>query len=323
MNMVTTEYGAGSNNLKVEHNSSIAPNVVNISGSVSKTNNIYIPVPNQKLYFKLRLEDAIRAKKLEYYSNFSEAHLPAKNVYLVHEVNHSLKEAMNNILKDSNNMTAETAVKIAGAVYSNDQGTMENSLKMLDNYINKLGLSASDIRIVDGSGVSKNNIMTADFMTKFLIAISKDDKYSESDSIDNQKRAIEQYVKEHNDFEIVNYYIDNGFSGANFDRPEFIRLCFDIAKNKINCVIVKDLSRFGRDSGWCKVYLSETFPEYNIRFISINDKLDNYDNPNFTDDLEFSLLNLVYEQYAVDISKKVSSVKHMQQERGDFIVKGY
>ena len=151
------------------------------------------------------------------------------------------------------------------------------------------------------------------------IRLSRDDKYSESDSIENQKRVIEQYIKEHDDFEIVDYYIDNGFSGANFDRPEFVQLCFDIAKKKINCVIVKDLSRFGRDSGWCKVYLSETFNEYNIRFISINDKLDNYENPNFTDDLEFSLLNLVYEQYAVDISQKVSAVKHMQQEKGDFI----
>lgn len=151
------------------------------------------------------------------------------------------------------------------------------------------------------------------------IRLSRDDKYSETDSIDNQKKVIEQYVKEHDEFEIIDYYIDNGFSGANFDRPEFVQLCFDIAKKKINCVIVKDLSRFGRDSGWCKVYLSETFNDYNIRFISINDKLDNYENPNFTDDLKFSLLNLVYEQYAVDISKKVSSIKHMQQEKGDFI----
>ena len=151
------------------------------------------------------------------------------------------------------------------------------------------------------------------------IRLSRDDKYSETDSIDNQKKVIEQYVKEHDEFEIIDYYIDNSFSGANFDRPEFVQLCFDMAKKKINCVIVKDLSRFGRDSGWCKVYLSGTFNDYNIRFISINDKLDNYENPNFTDDLEFSLLNLVYEQYAVDISKKVSSIKHMQQEKGDFI----
>ena len=151
------------------------------------------------------------------------------------------------------------------------------------------------------------------------IRLSRDDKYSESDSIENQRIIIDQYINEHYDFEIVDYYIDNGFSGANFDRPEFVQLCFDIAKKKINCVIVKDLSRFGRDSGWCKVYLSESFPEYNVRFISINDKLDNYDNPNFTDDLGFSLLNVVYEHYAVDISQKVSTVKHMQQEKGDFI----
>ena len=151
------------------------------------------------------------------------------------------------------------------------------------------------------------------------IRLSRDDKYSESDSIENQRIIIDRYINEHDDFEIVDYYIDNGFSGANFDRPEFVQLCFDIAKKKINCVIVKDLSRFSRDSGWCKVYLSESFPEYNVRFISINDKLDNYDNPNFTDDLGFSLLNVVYEHYAVDISQKVSTVKHVQQEKGDFI----
>lgn len=151
------------------------------------------------------------------------------------------------------------------------------------------------------------------------IGLSRDDKYSESDSIENQRIIIDRYINEHDDFEIVDYYIDNGFSGANFDRPEFVQLCFDIAKKKINCVIVKDLSRFGRDSGWCKVYLSKSFPEYNVRFISINDKLDNYDNPNFTDDLGFSLLNVVYEHYAVDISQKVSTVKHVQQEKGDFI----
>lgn len=151
------------------------------------------------------------------------------------------------------------------------------------------------------------------------IRLSKDDEYSKSNSIDNQKKIIKQYIKENDEFEIVDFYIDNGYTGSNFNRPAFIKLCFDIVKKKINCVIVKDLSRFGRDSAWCKIYLRESFPEYNVRFISINDKIDNFNNPNFTDDLGFSLLNLVYEQYAVDISKKVSSIKHMQQEKGDFI----
>ena len=69
------------------------------------------------------------------------------------------------------------------------------------------------------------------------IRLSRDDKYSESDSIENQKIIIDQYVNEHDDFEIVDYYIDNGFSGANFDRPEFVQLCFDIAKRKLTVVL--------------------------------------------------------------------------------------
>lgn len=151
------------------------------------------------------------------------------------------------------------------------------------------------------------------------VRLSRDDNYTESDSINNQKNIINGYIEENNEFELVDYYIDNGYTGCNFDRPAFVQMCLDIVKKKINCVIVKDLSRFGRDSGWVKVYLGETFPKYNVRFISINDKLDSLESNNFTDNLEFSLLNIIYEHYAIDISEKVTSVKHMQQEHGDFI----
>ena len=160
-------------------------------------------------------------------------------------------------------------------------------------------------------------------MIKYKVAayirLSKDDNYAESDSINNQKNIIEDYIKDNDDLELVDYYIDNGYSGTNFNRPSFATMCLDIVKKKINCVIVKDMSRFGRDYGWIKVYLGETFPENNIRFISINDKLDSLRNENYTDSLEFALLNITYEHYAIDISKKVSAVKHMQQNKGDFI----
>lgn len=82
-------------------------------------------------------------------------------------------------------------------------------------------------------------------------------------------------------------------------------MCFDIVKKKINCVIVKDMSRFGSDYGWIKVYLGETFPEHNIRFISIDDKLDSLKDENYTDSLEFALLSITYEHYAIDISKNI------------------
>ena len=104
------------------------------------------------------------------------------------------------------------------------------------------------------------------------VRLSKDDNYNESDSIDNQKSIIKDYIKDNSDFELVDYYVDNGYTGTNFDRPAFVKMCFDIVKKKINCVIVKDMSRFGRDTGWVKVYLGEEFPKHNIRFISINDK---------------------------------------------------
>ena len=151
------------------------------------------------------------------------------------------------------------------------------------------------------------------------IRLSKDDNYTESDSINNQKNIIKKYIDTKDDLDLVDYYIDNGYTGTNFDRPAFVKMCLDIVNNKINCVIVKDLSRFGRNMGWMKIYLGETFPEYNIRFISINDNLDSQTNPNYTDELDFSLHALIYEQYSIDISKKVKSVKHMQQSRGDFI----
>lgn len=151
------------------------------------------------------------------------------------------------------------------------------------------------------------------------VRLSKDDNYTESDSVYNQKNIIRDYIKENSEFELIDYYIDIGFTGCNFDRPAFAQMCLDIAKQKINCVIVKDLSRFGRDSGWVKTYLGETFPKYNVRFISINDNLDSLNNNNFTDNLEFSLLNIIYEHYAVEISEKVTAIKHMQQEKGDFI----
>ena len=151
------------------------------------------------------------------------------------------------------------------------------------------------------------------------VRLSKDDKYTESNSINNQKNVIKEYINNNSDLELVDYYVDNGYSGTNFNRPSFATMCLDIVKKKINCVVVKDMSRFGRDYGWIKVYLGETFPEHNIRFISISNNLDRIKNENYTDSLEFALLNIAYEHYAIDISERVSAVKHMQQNKGDFI----
>jgi D-alanyl-D-alanine carboxypeptidase/D-alanyl-D-alanine-endopeptidase (penicillin-binding protein 4) len=84
---------------------------------------------------------------------------------------------MSSVLKDSNNLSAESLYKTAGAVFAQDTGTSENSSRMLSEYINNLGLNSSDIKVVDGSGVSKNNIMTADFMSSYLLKLAKSSDY--------------------------------------------------------------------------------------------------------------------------------------------------
>lgn len=179
MNFVTTDFAEKTNSVSIERNNSIAPNVINVSGVISKTEILRIPVNNQKMYFSLRLEEAIRNKKLDYFNPIRNQVLPKSNVYLVGEINHEISEAMSVILKQSNNLVAETLFKLAGAKWANSSGSLKNSLEMLDAYFKKLGISSEDIKIVDGSGVSKNNIMTADFMTSFLVLKSKEDNFEQ------------------------------------------------------------------------------------------------------------------------------------------------
>ena len=88
---------------------------------------------------------------------------------MIGEISHPLKDTVPEILKKSNNFIAETVFKAAGAKYVNNTGSIENSLKMLNDYLKKEGLNTDNIKIVDASGVSKNNIVTADFMSEFLV----------------------------------------------------------------------------------------------------------------------------------------------------------
>ncbi|MDE7162422.1 MAG: recombinase family protein [Anaeroplasmataceae bacterium] len=131
--------------------------------------------------------------------------------------------------------------------------------------------------------------------------LSKDDnKGTESNSITSQKESLTDYVKRRGWF-LHKVYIDDGFSGVSFDRPAFKDMISDIEKGYLNCVVVKDLSRLGRnylDSGY---YIEKYFPEHNIRFVAVNDSLDSIDGEN-----DFGpFKNIINEWYAKDISKKI------------------
>lgn len=182
MNLMTTSKDYS--NIYFEHNDSISPNIINAKGSVTKQKTVKLPISSPQLYFKLRLEDAIRNRKMDYYNPLATAQLPEENIYLVDEINNGIDFALKEILKSSNNMIAETVFKLAGAEYTKSTGSLKNSLAMLNNYLDKLELNTEDIKIVDGSGVSKNNIMTSDFMTSFLVKLYNSDNFE----------TIEQYL---------------------------------------------------------------------------------------------------------------------------------
>ena len=167
MNLVTT---GDSSEIKISRNNNIAPDVLTIEGTVKNQIKQEIPVNHLKRYFRLRLEDAIRAEKIEYYGAFAEKELPSGNISLVETVKHPIDDAVSEIMLNSNNMAAESLFKIAGGHYAKTTGSAQNAVEMLFAYLDKIGLNSSDIKVVDGSGVSKNNLATSDFMTSFLTA---------------------------------------------------------------------------------------------------------------------------------------------------------
>ena len=172
VNLVTT---GGANNVKISRNNNIAPDVLNNEGTVSNREQIEIPINNLKRYFVLRLEDAIKSEKIEYYGNFTNKKLSAQNISSISKITNPIEKAVNAIMLDSNNMAAETVFKIAGGHYAKTSGSAEAAIKMLMDYCGKLGVNTQNIRIVDGSGVSKNNLVTTDFMTSFLISQYQND----------------------------------------------------------------------------------------------------------------------------------------------------
>lgn len=138
----------------------------------------------------------------------------------------------------------------------------------------------------------------------------------ESDSIINQQRMLEDYCKQHPEFQVVDHYSDDGYTGTNFNRPAFKRMLSDIENGKISCVIVKDLSRFGRDYIDMGHYLERYFPAHGVRFIAINDNVDSKQGPY---DMLLPLKNVFNTQYAKDISQKVRSAFAVKQNRGEFV----
>lgn len=156
------------------------------------------------------------------------------------------------------------------------------------------------------------------FLAGNYLRLSVDSDYTGSDSLENQRRLAKEYADKNRDVSIVKEYIDDGKSGTSFERPAFTRMIADLKRKEINCVIVKDLSRFGREYIEAGNYIEKVFPFLGVRFISIVDRYDSCDAGCDKERLLISLKNLMHEMYARDISKKVGSTFHIKQEKRVF-----
>lgn len=158
------------------------------------------------------------------------------------------------------------------------------------------------------------------FKTTIYLRLSKeDDKHIESESITNQKLMLKEFVTNNKELELVSIKIDDGYGGSNFDRPAFKEMIKDIEKGKINCIVVKDFSRFGRDFIEVGKYLEEIFPLMNVRFISVNDNYDSFKSTESIDNLIIPFKNLINDSYLRDISLKIRSSFDVKRKKGEFI----
>ena len=165
------------NNIELSRNNHISPDIITINGEINSRLSFKFPVNSPKRYFSIKLEEAIRNAKIEFYDRFIQRKTPTNNIYLVSEIKHPIEPVLADIYKNSNNMSAETLFKVAGGKFVNNTGAMKNSVKMFDEYCKKNNLNNENIKIVDGSGVSKNNLMTASFMTNFLVLQTKNNNF--------------------------------------------------------------------------------------------------------------------------------------------------
>lgn len=156
------------------------------------------------------------------------------------------------------------------------------------------------------------------FKVAIYLRLSRDDENDgTSGSIINQREFLTQYVKSQTNWLLVDIYIDDGYTGTNFNRPDWLRLKADIDLGKINLVITKDLSRLGRDYIETGYYLEKYFPANRVRYIAVNDGIDTFSKNGNNDMSPF--MSVINDMYAKDISKKVRTAKKTKAEKGDFI----
>lgn len=165
-------------------------------------------------------------------------------------------------------------------------------------------------------------IIRKTYKVAIYIRLSKEDEdrgYDESESITNQKALLLEYVEKlGSNYELIDVYIDPGYTGTNFNRPDFKRMINDINLGKVNMVITKDLSRLGRDYIETGKYIEKWFPENNIRYVSVTDGIDTFSENNGNNDIA-PFKSILNDMYSKDLSKKIKTALHTMQAQGKWV----
>ena len=160
------------------------------------------------------------------------------------------------------------------------------------------------------------------FKVAMYIRLSKEDidrGYDESESIKNQKTLLTEYVKNlGSNYQLIDTYIDQGYTGTNFNRPAFQAMIRDINFRKVNMVVTKDLSRLGRDYIETGKYIEKWFPEHEIRYVSVTDGIDTFETSNGNNDIA-PFKSILNDMYSKDLSKKIRTALHTMQKQGKWV----
>lgn len=141
----------------------------------------------------------------------------------------------------------------------------------------------------------------------------------EQNSIGNQQKIVQSFLAEHTEIEAVEYYADNGFTGMNFARPAFQQMLHDLRIRKINCVIVKDISRLGRHFVQTGEYVEKIFPQMGVRLICVNDDYDSAEDNNNSAELLMPIKMVMNDSYVRDIAQKINSSIHAKMKSGEYL----
>ena len=166
----------------------------------------------------------------------------------------------------------------------------------------------------------KNNTETKIWNATLYLRLSRDDgDTEESNSITGQRELLRDFIRNRPELREYAVRIDDGFTGSNFERPDFKKMMEDVKEGRTNCIIVKDLSRFGRNYLDAGEYIEKIFPFLGVRFIAVNDNYDSLGEKSASDDLVIPFKNLINEAYCRDISVKVRTQLEIKRKSGQYI----